>query len=211
MRTSPKQIFPEELRPRCLCAAPSPGVPWPAMNPDAPGPGLDNDAATAFDPQPQPERRRGNALSNVFALVAVVFAILAVVLYLRPGGGVAPVPVAAPGGNQIVNVTNALKAQGLEVEQPPGHFIPAGDVSVPGQGVEINGAPGYVFLFKDAETASKEVEGVSAASLVPADIRGTPLPEGERRAVLASNVLLVLVGGDDETWNKVQAAVATLA
>jgi hypothetical protein len=29
--------------------------------------------------------------------------------------------------------------------------------------------------------------------------------------VLGSNVVVVLVGGDDETWNKVQAAVATLA
>jgi hypothetical protein len=181
------------------------------MNAHAPGPGPDDDAATAFDPQPQSEKRRGNTISNIFALVAVVFAILAVVLYLRPGGGVAPVPVAAPGGNQIINVTNALKAQGLEIEQPPGHFIPAGEVSVPGQGVEINGAPGYVFLFKDADTAKQEVDGVSASSLVPPDIRGTPTPEGERRAVLGSNVLVVLVGGDDETWNKVQAAVATLA
>lgn len=189
------------------------------MNAHAPGSGPDDDAATTFHPQPQPEtqtptqpqKRRGNTLSNVFAIVAVVFAILAVVLYLRPGRGVAPVPVAAPGGNQIVNVTNALKAQGLEVAQPPGHFIPAGEVSVPGQGVEINGAPGYIFLFKDAETARREVDGVSPSSLAPAELRGTPLPEGERRAVMGSNVVVVLVGGDDETWNKVQAAVATLA
>lgn len=189
------------------------------MNAHAPGPGPDDDAATAFHSQPQPEtqtqtqkqKRRGNTLSNIFALVAVVFAILAVFLYLRPGRGVAPVPVAGPGGNQIVNVTNALKAQGLDVEQPPGHFIPAGEVSVPGQGVEINGAPGYIFLFPDAKTAQDEVDGMNPSSLAPTDLRGTPLPEGERRAVLGSNVVVVLVGGDDETWNKVQAAVATLA
>ncbi len=189
------------------------------MNAHAPGPGQDDDAATSIYLQPQPatqaqaqaQKPRRNTLSNVFALVAVVFAILAVVLYLRPGRGVAPMPVAGPGGNQIVNVTNALKAQGLEVEQPPGHFIPAGEVSVPGQGVEINGAAGYIFLFPNAETAKKEVDGVSPSRLVPTELRGTPQPEGERRAVLGSNVVVVLVGGDDETWNKVQAAVATLA
>jgi hypothetical protein len=191
------------------------------MNAHAPGPGQDDDAATSIHFQPQPEthaqaqaqkqKPRRNTLSNIFALVAVVFAILAVVLYLRPGRGVAPLPVAGPGGNQIVNVTNALKAQGLEVEQPPGHFIPAGEVSVPGQGVEINGAPGYIFLFPNADKAQTEVDGVSPSRLVPTELRGTPQPEGERRAVLGSNVVVVLVGGDDETWNKVQAAVATLA
>lgn len=179
------------------------------MNAHAPEPGPPNDPAAPLDvPSGKPRR---NTLSNIFALAAVVFAILAVVLYLRPGGGVAPVPVAGPGGNQIVNVTNALKAQGLDVEQPPGRFIPVGALSVPGQGIEINGVPAYVFLFPDADTARGEVDGVSAASLVPETLRGTPMPEGARHAVQGSNVVVVLVGGDDETWNKVQAAVATLA
>ena len=35
--------------------------------------------------------------SNLFALAAVVFGLLALILYFRnPGGGIAPVPVASP-------------------------------------------------------------------------------------------------------------------
>ena len=42
-------------------------------------------------------RRRGNLLSNLFAVAAIAFGLLAAVLYIRnPGGGVAPVPTPAP-------------------------------------------------------------------------------------------------------------------
>ena len=42
-----------------------------------------------------PERRKpNNTLSNILAVAAVLLALLAVVLYLRPGGGIAPVPLA---------------------------------------------------------------------------------------------------------------------
>src|SRR5215203_3870791 len=102
-------------------------------------------------------RRRSNLASNLFALAAVVFGVLALILYLRnPGGGIAPVPTAAPGGNQIVNVTDALRAQGLDVQQPRGLFVPRGALDVPGQGVEIDGSPAYVFLYPDAETAQAD-------------------------------------------------------
>jgi hypothetical protein len=79
--------------------------------------------------------RRSNLLSNLLAAAAVVVGLLALVLYLRnPTGGVAPVPTAAPGGNQLVNVVEALSAQGLDVQQPQGLFIPRGALQAPGQG-----------------------------------------------------------------------------
>jgi hypothetical protein len=149
--------------------------------------------------------------SNLFAIAAVVFAIIAIVLYLRPGGsGVAPIPTAAPGGNQIVNVSEALKAQGLEVQQPPRLFIPAGKLAVPGQGLEINGYPAFVFLFEDA-AAAQAAASADPNTLVPERLAGTPAPAGERRMVQGSNVVLLLVGGDDETWQKVERAVGSLA
>ena len=149
--------------------------------------------------------------SNLFAVAAVIFAIIAIVLYLRPGGsGVAPIPTAAPGGNQIVNVTEALKAQGLDVQQPKGLFIPVGKLDVPGQGIEINSNPAFVFLFKDA-AAAKAAASADPDTLVPEKLAGTPAPPGERRMAQGINVVLLLVGGDDETWQKAERAVASLA
>jgi hypothetical protein len=154
-------------------------------------------------------RRKGNRASNLFALAAIVFAVIAVVLYLRDsqGGGIAPVPTAVAGGNQIVNVTGALKAQGLDVQQPPGRFIPVGAFDVPGQGIEINGQPGFIFLFPDAAAAQQATETADPAGIVPDQLGGTPIPPGERRLVQHSNVILLLADGDEETWQKVVAAI----
>jgi len=166
-----------------------------------------NDEATARSATP----RRSNLASNLFALAAVVFGVLALVLYFRnPGGGIAPVPVAPPGGNELVNVTEALRGQGLDVQQPPGLFIPRGALDVPGQGVEIDGMPAFIFLYPDAETAQADAAGVAADDVVPERLAGTPTPEGERRMTQGSNVIVLVVGGSPETWQKVEAAVASL-
>ena len=156
-------------------------------------------------------RRRSNTASNLFALAAVVFGLLALILYFRnPGGGIAPVPVAPPGGNELVNVTDALRAQGLDVEQPPGLFIPRGALDVPGQGIEIDGMPAFIFLYPDAETARADATGVDAGDVVPKRLAGTPTPGGERRMTQGSNVIVLLIGGSAETWQKVEAAVVSL-
>ena len=156
-------------------------------------------------------RRRSNTASNLFALAAVVFGVLALILYFKnPGGGIAPVPVATPGGNQLVNVTDALRSQGLDVEQPRGLFIPRGALDVPGQGVEVNGTPAYIFLYPDAETARADAAGVDAVDVVPKRPGGTPTPDVDARMTQGSNVIVLLVGGSAETWQKVEAAVASL-
>jgi hypothetical protein len=158
-----------------------------------------------------PGKRRGNTASNLFALAAVVFGLLALLLYFRnPSGGIAPVPVAPPGGNELVNVTDALRGQGLDVQQPPGLFIPRGALDVPGQGIEIERMPAFIFLYPDAETARADATGVAADDVVPDRLAGTPTPAGERRMTQGSNVIVLLVGGSPETWQKVEAAVASL-
>ena len=154
--------------------------------------------------------RRGNLLSNLLALAAVAFGILAIVLYIRNPGGTAPVPTPAPGGAEQVNVIEALQAQGLRVEQPRGLFIPMGELQAPGQGALIDGSPGFIFLYPDAASAAADAEGADPDAVVPERLGGTPAPEGERRLTRGSNVIVVLVGGSDETWQKVEAAVASL-
>lgn len=156
-------------------------------------------------------RRRGNMASNLFALAAIAFGVLALILYLRnPGGGTAPVPIAAPGGNEFVNVTDALRAQDLDVQQPPGLFIPRGALDVPGQGVEVDGMPAFIFLYPDGETARADAATAEADDVVPERLGGTPTPDGERRMTQGSNVVVLVVGGSPETWQKVEAAVASL-
>jgi len=157
-------------------------------------------------------RARGNLLSTTFAVAAVLFAVLAIVLYVRDSnrGGVAPVPTAAPGSNQIVNVTDALRAQGLSVEQPPRLFVPAGALSVPGQGVLIDGSPAFIFLFPDASAAQSAAQSTDPDHIIPARLAGTPAPSGERRLTQGSNAIVVLIDGSEETWKKTQDAVSHL-
>ena len=155
--------------------------------------------------------RRSNLLSNLFAVAAVAFGIVAIVLYIRnPGGGVAPIPTPAPGGNEFVNVTEALQAQGLGIELPQGLFIPVGPLDVPGQGVRIDGWPGFIFRYPDAAAARADAENADPGAIVPARLGGTPTPEGARRLTQNSNVIVLLVGGSEETWQKVETAVASL-
>ena len=155
--------------------------------------------------------RRSNLLSNLFGLAAIIFGIIAVVLYIRnPGGGVAPVPTPAPGGAELVNVADALRAQGLNVEQPKGLFIAMGSLDAPGQGVLIEGSPGFIFLYPDAASAAADANGADPAGIVPERLAGTPAPAGERRLTQDSNVIVLLVGGSEETWQKVETAVASL-
>lgn len=158
-------------------------------------------------------RANRNRLSNILAIMAVVFAVIAIVLYVRNpdgGSGVAPIPTAAPESNQIVNVTEALKAQGLTIAQPPGLFVPRQALSVPGQGIEIDGNPGFVFLYDSAEAAESDVAGIDPDDVVPERIAGQPAPAGERRLVQGSNVAVLTIGGDEAMWQKVEAAVAGL-
>lgn len=157
-------------------------------------------------------RARSNLLSTMFAVAAILFAVLAVVLYVRDSnrGGVAPVPTAAPGGNQIVNVTDALRAQGLTIEQPPRLFVPAGALPVPGQGVLIDGSPAFIFLFPDAAAAQSAAQATDPDHIIPQRLAGTPAPSGERRLTQGSNVIVVLIDGSEKTWQKTKDAVSHL-
>jgi hypothetical protein len=81
---------------------------------------------------------------------------------------------------------------------------------VPGQGVEVDGMPAFIFLYPDAETARADAASVAVDEVVPERLAGTPTPDGERRMTQGSNVVVLLVGDSPETWQKVEAAVASL-
>lgn len=157
-------------------------------------------------------RGRRNLVSNLLAVAAVIFAIIAIVLYAQGSrtGGIAPIPTPAAGALQIVNVTEALKAQGVDVKQPPGLFIPATKLGTPGQGIEIDGVPAFVFLFTSEVDARQALEDIDPESLVPARLEGTRVPSGQRHLVRGRDVAILVVGGDETLWHKVDDAVASL-
>lgn len=157
-------------------------------------------------------RSRRNLVSNLLAVAAVIFAIIAIVLYAQGTrtGGIAPIPTPAAGSLQIVNVTEALKAQGLTVKQPPGLFISAAKLGTPGQGLEIDGVPAFVFLFKSEVDAREALDGIDPDSLVPERLAGTRVPPGQRHLVQGRDVAILVVGGDETLWQKVDDAVAGL-
>ena len=85
-----------------------------------------------------------------------------------------------------------------------------GALNAPGQGVLIDGSPGFIFLYPDEASATADAAGADPDAIVPARLAGTPAPEGARRLTQGSNVIVLLVGGSEETWQKVEAAVASL-
>lgn len=144
-------------------------------------------------------------------MLAVAFALIAIFLFARDRRfGVAPVPTASPGGSQIVNVVGALQQAGLSVAQPKGMFIPKGALAVPGQGVEIDGNPGFVFLYDSAAAAAADAAAVSPKEAVPERVGKEPAPQGERRMAQGSNVIVLMIGGTDQTWKKVETAARSL-
>ena len=72
----------------------------------------------------------------------------------------------------------------------------------------IAGSPAFIFLLPDAAAAESAAQSADPDQIIPKRLAGTPAPSGERRLAQGSNVIVVMVDGDDETWHKVQAAVA---
>ncbi|MCC6315007.1 MAG: hypothetical protein IT337_13465 [Thermomicrobiales bacterium] len=161
---------------------------------------------------PDDDRRSGGLpLSSAlqFALAAVL-AVVAVLLYTgRLGGRSAPPPT--PGHAQLIDVVNALRAQGLAAEQAPKLFVPRRAFSTPGQGVTVGGAPLFAFVFPDPETARQEFAAADPAQVIPETLPGgVARPPGDPLLVQGSNVVVALLDSDAATQAKVRTAIEGL-
>ncbi len=147
----------------------------------------------------------------LFALAGVLFVIVAV-LYVRDqleDDPTPPPPPHEPGRAQLVNVVEALRDEGLKVEYArQGVRIPG--LGAAGQGLTVEGTPLYVFLFDSPETRESEVGALGDDDLILLSTQGTPVSAGPLRAVQGSNVFAVLVGGSDDLFARVDAAIARL-
>jgi len=165
------------------------------------------------------QRGKSSPRTLILGIAAVVLAVAALGVWLREQQTTQPrpEPTAAAGANEAIHVLNALTAEGLDASfQPSG--IPAGRLSVPGQALSVNGVPLYVFVFQSP------AEAQAAAATDPAEIlqrpslnaspsgspSGAPVATEPPYVAHGSNIVVVLVGDDDNLRAKIDAAVARL-
>ncbi len=148
---------------------------------------------------------------------------------VRGGGGVslrdrgqlagwAIPPTAAAGRNEFATVINALKDAGLENVDPGRYTATADQLEQPGQVIEIGDVNAFVFIYPDADPqAAVAAREADASDLDPATVKLSsrtaerPLNDGlETHVFQASNVIVVLAGGDDALVSTVQNAIESL-
>lgn len=172
-------------------------------------------------PEPRrPSRVRANRLSTILFIAAILFAAVAVYLYVAedtsPDGPVPP--TAEAGRNEFATVINALKDAGLENVDPGRYTATADQLEQPGQVIEIGDVNAFVFIYPDADPqAAVAAREADATDLDPATVTLTsrtaerPLNDGlETHVFQNSNVIVVLAGGDDALVSTVQNAIESL-
>ena len=175
-------------------------------------------------PQPRPpalkprKRRGAHILSMLLFLAAIGFAIAAVFLYIqdrdKPEERVPP--TAQPGQNQLATVLEAFKEGGLKADygRTTGR---SSQLNPPGQLLTVEGQSVYVYIYNEGDKAAsvRDREAESATidlnSMTIKTPSGKDLRSGEGLHVAqGSNVITVLVGGDDALAARIQKAVEAL-
>lgn len=186
--------------------------------------------ATPPRPRPGPRvrqppgsgRRRGaQILSTLLFLVALVFAGAAIYIWYiddEPSDNAPPVPTATPGLYTLADVLTAFKEAELDGDygRSPA-TVKSNQMTPPGQHLIIEDQSVYVFIYPsgDAQTGAAAREA-AAQDLDPATMTlttpsGQSFSEGETLSVSGgSNVIAVLVGGDDELQTQVRDVIEGL-
>lgn len=168
----------------------------------------------------RPNRSWAHRLSTILFIAAILFAAAAVYLYVTedstPDGPVAP--TAEAGRNEFATVINALRDAGLDDVDPGRYTATASQLEQPGQVIEIGETNAFVFIYPDADPdAAVAAREADAADLDPETLELTartaerPLNEDmETHVFEASNVIVVLAGGDEELVSTVRDAIESL-
>jgi hypothetical protein len=146
----------------------------------------------------------------LFAIAAALFVVVAV-LYVRDRRDAKPIPTPpqVAGRNEMINVKQALEAQGLSVKFAPGGAR-SDALSEAGQVLDINGATAYVFVYTSVGAREADTNSLDLSAQPLLDVRGTPIVGGPPKTFTGSNILLLLFGGDDSIAAKVDAAIKGL-
>jgi hypothetical protein len=150
----------------------------------------------------------------IFAIAAV--AVLAYGVYQsREENNAEPTsvpPTSAAGGNTLINIKQALEAQGLKVNIVRSSFRSL-QLTVPGQGLSVDNDKVYIFIYNGADSvALREADSktLDPASLTVMTVSGTPVAGTHPHVVSSSNVIAVLASSDEDVTSKVDAAIQGL-
>lgn len=184
------------------------------------GPRTNAQAMTASRPSSSANHRPwANLLSTLLFIAAIGFAVAAIYLYVSGQEQEAGPPraLATPGANEAATVLDAFRAQGLSADYQR-YNARADQLTPPGQVLEVNGFDVLVFIYTaDNQQDALATREAEFATLDPDTITltrreaETPLNDGKPlRVYQHSNVIVILIAGDDATATAIQAAVDSL-
>jgi hypothetical protein len=173
------------------------------------------DGRRRVERQRQQATRRNLGSSLIFAALAVVLVAIAGYLWYEENNA-EDSPTAPPPNPEIVgrietiNVLDALISQDLDAELGRSS-VRASHLRQPGQPITIGSDTLYVFVYTSVPARESDSSELEPESLVLTSV-GTPVPGGDAppHVITKGNIIAVLIGGDDELREKVDAAIASL-
>lgn len=166
-----------------------------------------------------PKRRGAHILSTLLFLAAIGFAIAAVFLYIqdRDKPDVRIPPTALPGQNNLSTVLTAFQDAGLKSDYGRTPTGKSSQLGQPGQVLTVEGQTVYVYIYNDGEKSASvrdreaEAKGIDAGTMTITTPSGKDLRNGEPLHVAqGSNVITLVVGGDEEIAAKIQKVIEGL-
>lgn len=158
---------------------------------------------------------RGWLLSTIFfGILAVVLFGTAAYLYSQENDteDAAGRPPATPGGNGLVQVADALRAEGLTVDyvRGTGSTVRADGIPQPGQALTADGTVVWVFAFDSVDARATAEAAIDPATLAITSPRREPVATGPRLAIGSNIIAAVAPEVDDDRFAAVERAVAGL-
>ncbi len=169
-----------------------------------------------------PKRRGPQLLSTLLFVAAIGFAAAAVYIWYMDDADEPddpPVPTAAAGVYQLVNVLGALESAGLEVDYGRSPATAStSQLDQPGQNLRVEDTNVFIFIFSgtDPEVTAADREQAFAA-LDPASMSlttpsGNDVSNGEPLSVYqGANIIAVLIGGDEDVQAQVRDVIEGLS
>jgi hypothetical protein len=155
--------------------------------------------------------KRARLLSTMLYAVSVILIVVVAFLYFRDRGHntqAPPTPPSVAGQNQLINVIDAFQKQGLTAKAGPGGAH-VDELTPPGQHLDVNGKTVYIFVYDSPDDRKADTDGVDFSNLTLTSA-GAAVPPDQLKASAASNIVAVLVGGDDALAAKIDAGVKAL-
>jgi len=169
-----------------------------------------------------PRRNGPQILSTLLFVAAIGFAAAAVYIWYMDDANEPdepPIPTAEAGRYELVNVLDALKDADLEADfgRSPATARTT-QIDRPGQNLQVEETSVFIFIFNgaDAEEAAAAREaafaGVDPATMSLTTPSGNDVSNGEPLSVYqGSNIIAVLIGGDEDVRAQVQDVIEGLS